>query len=139
MTIETLNVVTGSHDRSHYFWDDRLLPSIRSRFGDVAIDHAEEHVTRVAMQPFIIYIVQRLQVRKPKSGIMPSYFEDSCTVCILCKAKIGLGCANVFKDPGRSHQEVIASLLNLFVRWGIGHKGIMGRPLNVRADDSTLV
>lgn len=62
LSVESLNIITGSHDQSHHFWNERLLPSVRSRFGDLAIDHAEECNIRLLLQPCSMYIIQRLQV-----------------------------------------------------------------------------
>ncbi|CBJ26303.1 Hypothetical leucine rich repeat protein [Ectocarpus siliculosus] len=61
LTVESMNIVSGSHHRSHNFWSERLLPSIRSRFGELAVDHAEEGNIRLLLQPCIVYIIQRLQ------------------------------------------------------------------------------
>ncbi|CAN0309460.1 unnamed protein product, partial [Ectocarpus sp. 12 AP-2014] len=63
LTVESMNIVSGSHHRSHHFWSERLLPSIRSRYGGLAVDHAEEGNIRLLLQPCIVYIIQRLQVR----------------------------------------------------------------------------
>lgn len=63
LTVESMNIVSGSHQRSDHFWHERLLPSIRSRFGELAVDHAEEGNIRLLLQPCIVYIIQRLQVR----------------------------------------------------------------------------
>eukprot|EP00903_Cladosiphon_okamuranus_P019664 g18076.t2 len=61
LTVESMNIVSGSHERSQHFWNGRLLPSIRSRFGELAVDHAEQGNIRLLLQPCIIYIIQRLQ------------------------------------------------------------------------------
>lgn len=65
-----MNIVSGSHERSHHFWNERLLPSIRSRFGELAVDHAEEGNIRLLLQPCIVYIIQRLQVRPYSCGLL---------------------------------------------------------------------
>eukprot|EP00752_Nemacystus_decipiens_P011884 g10537.t2 len=61
LTVESMNIISGSHQRSEYFWHERLLPSIRSRFGELSVDHAEEGNLRLLLQPCIVYIIQRLQ------------------------------------------------------------------------------
>lgn len=63
LTVESMNIITGSHDHSHHFWNGRLLPSVRSRFGELAVDQAEEGNVRLLLQPCMVYIIQRFQVR----------------------------------------------------------------------------
>ncbi|CAM9096355.1 unnamed protein product, partial [Hapterophycus canaliculatus] len=61
LTVESMNIVTGSHQRSHHFWNERLLPTIRNKFGELAVDHAEEGNILLLLHPCIVYIIQRLQ------------------------------------------------------------------------------
>lgn len=63
LTIEYMNILTGSHDRAYNFWTERLLHAIRSRSGDLAVDKAEECSIGIQLQPCMVYIIQRLQVR----------------------------------------------------------------------------
>lgn len=63
LTVESMNIVTGSHRRSHYFWNERLLPIIQNKYGELAVDCAEEGNIGLLLQPCIVYIMQRLQVR----------------------------------------------------------------------------
>lgn len=68
MTVESMNIITGSHEKAHHFWNERLLPSIRTRFGECAVDHAEECNLQLLLQSCIVYIIQRLQVRLQHGG-----------------------------------------------------------------------
>lgn len=62
LTIEYMNVLTGSHERAYNFWTERLLHAIRNRFGELAVDKAEECSIGIQLQPCLVYIIKRLQV-----------------------------------------------------------------------------
>lgn len=62
LTVELLNIITGSHEQSQNFWNERLLPSVLARFGELAVDHAEGCNVRFILQPCIMHIIQRIQV-----------------------------------------------------------------------------
>ncbi|CAM9260620.1 unnamed protein product, partial [Sphacelaria rigidula] len=61
LTVELLNIITGSHEQSQNFWNERLLPSVLARFGELAVDHAEGCNVRFILQPCIMHIIQRIQ------------------------------------------------------------------------------
>lgn len=86
LTVESLNIVSGSHQRSDQFWRERLLPSIRSRFGELAVDHAEEGNIRLLLQPCIVYIIQRLQVRR-SARVIASYMRLHRIPHALCSSE----------------------------------------------------
>ncbi|CAM9112229.1 unnamed protein product, partial [Choristocarpus tenellus] len=60
-TVEFLNMIVGSHDRTNHFWKEELLWGIRDRFGSVAIDQGEEDNILWLLQGSLVYIVHRLQ------------------------------------------------------------------------------
>lgn len=76
LTVESMNIITGSHEQSHHFWNERLLPSVRSRFGELAVDQAEEGNIRLLLQPCVMYIIQRLQVCATEVGV--GKFKFAC-------------------------------------------------------------
>ncbi|CAM9977150.1 unnamed protein product [Scytosiphon promiscuus] len=61
LSVESMNIVTGSHQRSDHFWNERILPIIRKKFGELAVDHAEDGNLRLLLRPCIVFIIRRLQ------------------------------------------------------------------------------
>lgn len=91
VTVESMNIITGSHEKSHNFWNERLLPSIQDRFGELAVDHSEECNIRLLLQPSIVYIIQRLQVSLRIAGFFCCgglISEFSLVACLLASHEL---------------------------------------------------